>query len=106
MTGVDITFLVTGVVLALVTGALTGWAIQIKWEHGRAFQRMAAKAMALWIGFAVVRVVIGGIGHFSGATLTAGGGSILLTVGPNLLVQSGAVALRTSKQPVPGRRFH
>ena len=49
-------------------------------------------------GYLVLRLGLAGVGHLSGATITSGGGSILLTMGANLLVQSVIVQSRAHRQ--------
>jgi len=84
----DMALLVIGVGLALVAGLATGRVSQVQWRQGRVFYRLGAPGLGIMAGYLVLRLCLAGLGHLLGAAGTSGGGSILLTVGATLLVQS------------------
>lgn len=84
----DIVLLVAGVGLALIAGLAAGRVAQVQFRGGKIFYRLGAPGLGIMVGYLVLRLGLAGLGHLLGATITSGGGSILLTVGANLLVQS------------------
>ncbi|MCK2240851.1 MULTISPECIES: hypothetical protein [unclassified Crossiella] len=91
---VDLTFLVLGLLLAAGAGVGLGRTSEVQLREGRIFTRMRGPAIGVWIGFIGLRVLLGFLGHAMGATLTSGGGAIMLTLGASLLVQSLVLATR------------
>lgn len=85
---IDVVLLVSGVGLALVAGLATGRVSQVQRRQGKVFYRLGAPGLGIMAGYLVLRLGLAGLGHLLGATVTSGGGSILLTMGATLLVQS------------------
>ncbi|MCO1577723.1 hypothetical protein M8C13_18365 [Crossiella sp. SN42] len=96
---VDLVFLVLGLLLALGAGVGLGRTSEVQLRDGRIFTRMRGPALGVWAGFIGLRVLLGFLGHGFGATLTSGGGAIMLTLGASLLTQSLVLAARVG-QPV------
>jgi hypothetical protein len=85
---IDVVLLVIGVGLALVAGLATGRVSQVQRRQGKVFYRLGVPGLGIMAGYLVLRLGLAGLGHLLGATVTSGGGSILLTMGATLLVQS------------------
>lgn len=94
---VDLVFLVLGVLLALGAGLGLGRTSEVQLRGGRIYTRMRAPALGVWAGFILLRVLLGFLGHTFGATLTSGGGAIMLTLGASLLTQSLVLATRVGQ---------
>jgi hypothetical protein len=94
----DLVLLVIGVGLALVAGVAGGRVSQVELRGGKVFYRLGLPGLAVMAGYLVLRLGLAGVGHLSGATITSSGGSILLTMGANLLVQSVIVQSRAHRQ--------
>jgi hypothetical protein len=94
---VDIVLLVVGVGLALIAGLAAGRVAQVQLRAGKVFYRLGAPGLGIMVGYLVLRLGLAGLGHLLGATITSGGGSILLTVGANLLVQSLVVQAKAHR---------
>jgi len=95
LSGTDVGFLVAGLAVSLLGGAVMGAVTQIDRRGDTIYQRIGWLGLGAWIGLLVVRGVLGVIGHFAGATQTSGGGAILLSLGANLLTMSLVLAVRT-----------
>jgi hypothetical protein len=94
----DVILLVLGVALALVAGLATGRVAQVEHRGSEVFYRLGLPGLGIMVGYLVLRLGIAGVGHLSGATITSGGGSLLLTMGANLLVQSVVVQTKAHRQ--------
>lgn len=84
----DIGFLVAGLATSLGAGALNGKVTEIQHRNGTAWYRMPAVGLVVLVGYLAARFALAALGHTMGATLTAGGGSIMVSMGANLLAQS------------------
>ncbi|WP_406046785.1 hypothetical protein [Kribbella sp. NBC_00889] len=84
----DVVLLVTGAGVALMAGVATGRVAQVQRRAGKVFFRLGAPGLGIMVAYLVVRLGLAGLGHLIGATVTSGGGSLLLTLGANLLTQS------------------
>jgi hypothetical protein len=94
----DVVLLVTGVGLALVAGLATGRVAQVEHRGAKVFYRLGLPGLGIMAGYLVLRLGLAGIGHLLDATITSGGGSLLLTLGANLLVQSVVVQAKAHRQ--------
>jgi hypothetical protein len=94
----DVVLLILGVGLALVAGLATGRVAQVEHRGQKVFYRLGLPGLGIMVCYLVLRLGLAGVGHLLGATITSGGGSILLTLGANLLVQSVLVQSRAHRQ--------
>jgi hypothetical protein len=94
----DIVLLVLGVGLALVAGLATGRVAQVEHRGQKVFYRLGVPGLGIMVGYLVLRLGLAGVGHLLGATITSGGGSLLLTLGANLLVQSVVIQSKAHRQ--------
>ncbi|WP_410658229.1 hypothetical protein [Amycolatopsis sp. lyj-112] len=90
----DIVFLGVGLLVSLLGGAVMGAMTQLQRRGDKIFQRIGALGLAVWVGLLLVRGILGVIGHFAGATLTSGGGTILLSLGANLMALTLVLSAR------------
>jgi hypothetical protein len=93
----DVALLLAGVGLALVAGLAAGRVAQVQLRDGKTFYRLGAPGLGIMVGYLVLRLGLAGLAHLLGATIASGGGSILLTVGANLLVQSLVVQAKAHR---------
>jgi len=84
----DVVLLVSGATVALVAGVATGRVAQVQRRAGKVFVRLGVPGLGIMVAYLVIRLGLAGLGHLIGATATSGGGSLLLTLGANLLTQS------------------
>jgi hypothetical protein len=94
----DVILLVLGVALALAAGLATGRVAQVEFRERKVFYRLGPAGLGIMLAYLVLRLGLAGAGHLAGATITSGGGSILLTMGANLLVQSVVVQSKAHRQ--------
>ena len=83
----DIVLLVVGAVLALVAGVGSGRVAQVERRAGKVFFRLGLPGLGIMVAYVVVRLGLAGLGHLIGAA-ASGGGSLLVSLGANLLTQS------------------
>jgi hypothetical protein len=95
---VDVVLLVLGVALALVAGLATGRVAQVEHRGTKVFYRLGLPGLAVMVCYLVLRLGLAGVGHLLDATISSGGGSLLLTLGANLLVQSVIVQSKAHRQ--------
>ncbi|MFD5247927.1 hypothetical protein ACFWIW_25540 [Amycolatopsis sp. NPDC058340] len=98
----DIVFLGAGLLVSLLGGAAMGAMTQLQRRGDKIYQRIGALGLAVWVGLLLVRGVLGVIGHFAGATLTSGGGTILLSLGANLMAMTLVLSARLGGAKIPG----
>jgi hypothetical protein len=84
----DVVLLVVGAAVALVAGVATGRVAQVERRGRKVFYRLGTPGLGIMVAYLVVRLGLAGLGHLVGAAAVAGGGSLLLTLGANLLTQS------------------
>jgi hypothetical protein len=84
---VDIVVLVVGAALALVAGTASGRVAQVQRRAGKVFFRLGLPGLGIMVAYLVVRLGLAGLGHLLGASVS-GGGSLLVSLGANLLTQS------------------
>jgi hypothetical protein len=84
---VDIVVLVVGAALALVAGTAAGRVAQVRRRAGKVFFRLGLPGLGIMVAYLVVRLGLAGLGHLLGASVS-GGGSLLVSLGANLLTQS------------------
>ena len=94
----DVVLLVVGVAVALVAGVATGRVAQVERRGGKVFYRLGAPGLGIMVAYLVVRLGLAGLGHLVGAAVTAGGGSLLLTLGANLLTQSLVIQSKAHRE--------
>ena len=83
----DTGLLVAGAVLALVAGVASGRVAQVERRAGKVFFRLGLPGLGIMVAYLVVRLGLAGLGHLLGASVS-GGGSLLVSLGANLLTQS------------------
>lgn len=96
LTVADIEFLVAGLVVSLVAGVLMGRTSEIQTRGTEVWYRMPAIGLVVLVGYVAARFALAAVGHTMGATITSGGGSIMVSLGANLLAQSLVTASRIS----------
>ncbi|MFK0250416.1 hypothetical protein ACIQUM_37440 [Amycolatopsis azurea] len=102
ITVTDIVFLGVGLLVSLGGGVAVGAMTQLQRRGGKVYQRTGVLGLVMWAGLLLVRGVLGVIGHFAGATLTSGGGTILLSLGVNLMAMALVLSARLGGAKVPG----
>jgi hypothetical protein len=94
----DVVLLVVGVAVALVAGVATGRVAQVERRGGRVFYRLGTPGLGIMVAYLVVRLGLAGLGHLVGAAAAVGGGSLLLTLGANLLTQSLIIQAKAHRE--------
>jgi hypothetical protein len=84
---VDIVLLVIGGAVALIAGTASGTVAQVQRRAGKVFFRLGIPGLGIMVAYLVVRLGLAGVGHLLGAS-ASGGGSLLVSIGANLLTQS------------------
>ena len=82
----DTGLLVAGAVLALVAGSPPAGSPRSS-GAGKVFFRLGLPGLGIMVAYLVVRLGLAGLGHLIGAS-ASGGGSLLVSLGANLLTQS------------------
>jgi hypothetical protein len=82
----------------VIAGLATGRVAQVEHRGPKVYYRLGLPGLGIMVGYLVLRLGLAGVGHLSGATITSGGGSLLLTMGANLLVQSVVVQSKAHRQ--------
>lgn len=88
LTPADIVFLVAGLVVSLGMGALMGRTAEIQARGTEIWYRMPVLGLLVLVAYVAARFGLAFLGHAMGSTLTSGGGSIMVSLGANLLAQS------------------
>ena len=83
----DTALLVVGAAVALVAGVAAGRVAQVERRAGKVFFRLGLPGLGIMVAYVVVRLGLAGLGHLIGAA-ASGGGSLLVSLGANLLTQS------------------
>ena len=83
----DTALLVVGAAVALVAGVASGRVAQVERRAGKVFFRLGLPGLGIMVAYVVVRLGLAGLGHLIGAA-ASGGGSLLVSLGANLLTQS------------------
>jgi hypothetical protein len=84
---VEVVLLVVGAAVALVAGTASGRVAQVQRRAGKVFFRLGLPGLGIMVAYLVVRLGLAGLGHLLGASVS-GGGSLLVSLGANLLTQS------------------
>lgn len=84
---VEVVLLVVGAAVALVAGTVSGRVAQVQRRAGKVFFRLGLPGLGIMVAYLVVRLGLAGLGHLLGASVS-GGGSLLVSLGANLLTQS------------------
>lgn len=98
LTVTDVVLLAAGVALAVAGGFGTGRVAQVQTRAGKVFYRLGVAGLGVMAGCLVLRLGLAGIAYLTDATMTRGGGMILLTMGAELLVQSLLIQSRARQQ--------
>ncbi|MBM7784389.1 hypothetical protein [Tenggerimyces flavus] len=96
LTVADIGFLVAGLAVSLVVGLLMGRTVELQTRGTEVWYRMPVIGLLVLVGYVAARFALAMLGHTMGATITSGGGSIMVSLGANLLAQSLVTASRVS----------
>ncbi|MEU4197968.1 hypothetical protein AB0E69_39155 [Kribbella sp. NPDC026611] len=91
----DVVLLVVGTAVALVAGVGSGRVAQVERRAGKVFFRLGMPGLGIMVAYLVIRLGLAGVGHLLGASVS-GGGSLMLSVGANLLTQSMVIQSKAS----------